>query len=77
MDQARIHEGIRRMRLLDVPDRTERTALSQLEAAECAALGETVGRCGGCPKRVFNRRFTRMPQIRVRGETNESAEAAR
>jgi hypothetical protein len=34
MDRARIHEGIRRMRFLDVPGRMERSALSQVEAAE-------------------------------------------
>jgi hypothetical protein len=34
MDLARIHEGIRRMRFVDVLGRTERSALSQLEAAE-------------------------------------------
>lgn len=33
MERARIHEGIRRMRFSDVLDRTERSELSQMEAA--------------------------------------------
>ena len=40
MDRARIHEGIRRMRFLDVLGRTERSALSQLEAAELLGVCE-------------------------------------
>jgi transposase len=40
MDRARIHEGIRRMRFLDVLERTERSALSQLEAAELLGVCE-------------------------------------
>ena len=34
MDRARIHEGIRRMRFTDVLGRSERSELSQMEAAE-------------------------------------------
>ena len=40
MDRARIHEGIRRMRFLDVLGRVERSALSQLEAAELLGVCE-------------------------------------
>ena len=40
MEWARIHEGIRRMRFLDVLGRTERSALSQLEAAELLGVCE-------------------------------------
>ena len=40
MDRARIHEGIRRMRFLDVLGRTERSALSQMEAAELLGVCE-------------------------------------
>jgi transposase len=40
MDRARIHEGIRRMRFLDVLGRTERSALSQVEAAELLGVCE-------------------------------------
>ena len=40
MDRARLHEGIRRMRFLDVLGRTERSELSQLEAAELLGVGE-------------------------------------
>jgi transposase len=40
MDRARIHEGVRRMRFLDVLGRTERSALSQVEAAELLGVCE-------------------------------------
>ena len=40
MDRARIHEGIRRMRFTDVLGRTERSELSQLEAAELLGISE-------------------------------------
>jgi hypothetical protein len=40
MDRARIHEGIWRMRFLDVLGRTERSALSQVEAAELLGVCE-------------------------------------
>ena len=40
MDRARIHEGIRRMRFADVFDRTERSELSQMEAAELLGISE-------------------------------------
>ena len=40
MDRARIHEGFRRMRFLDVLGRTERSGLSQLEAAELLGVCE-------------------------------------
>ena len=44
MDLARIHEGIRRMRFMDVLGRTERSALSQLEAAELLGVCERASR---------------------------------
>ncbi len=40
MDRARIPEGIRRMRFLDVLGRVERSALSQIEAAELLGVCE-------------------------------------
>jgi Homeodomain-like domain-containing protein len=40
MERARIHEGIRRMRFADVLGRTERSELSQLEAAELLGISE-------------------------------------
>lgn len=40
MDRARIHEGIRRMRFEDVLGRTERSELSQMEAAELLGISE-------------------------------------
>ncbi len=40
MDRARIHEGIRRMRFSDVLERTERSGLSQMEAAELLGISE-------------------------------------
>ena len=40
MDRARIHEGVRRMRFEDVLGRTERSELSQQEAAELLGVGE-------------------------------------
>lgn len=40
MDRARIHEGIRRMRFSDVLDRTERSELIQIEAAELLGISE-------------------------------------
>ena len=40
MDRARILEGIRRMRFTDVLDRTERSELSQMEAAELLCMSE-------------------------------------
>jgi hypothetical protein len=40
MDRARIHEGIRRMRFSDVLDRTERSELSHMEAAELLGISE-------------------------------------
>ena len=40
MDRARIHEGIRRMRFVDVLGRTERSELSQMEAAELLGVSE-------------------------------------
>jgi transposase len=40
MDRARIHEGIRRMRFADVLDRTQRSELSQMEAAELLGISE-------------------------------------
>ena len=40
MDRARIHEGIRRMRFADVLGRTERSELSQMEAAEFLGISE-------------------------------------
>lgn len=40
MDRARIHEGIRRMRFEDVLWRTEKSELSQIEAAELLGVSE-------------------------------------
>src|ERR1700683_822323 len=40
MDRARIHEGIRRMRFTDVLGRSERSELSQMEAAELRGISE-------------------------------------
>ena len=40
MDRARIHEGVRRMRFLDVLGRTERSELSQMEASELLGVCE-------------------------------------
>lgn len=40
MDRARIDEGIRRMRFLDVLSRTERSELSHMEAAELLGVSE-------------------------------------
>ncbi len=40
MDRARIHEGIRRMRFADVLGRSERSELSQIEAAELLGISE-------------------------------------
>jgi transposase len=40
MDRARIHEGIRRMRFEDVWGRSERSELSQIEAAELLGISE-------------------------------------
>jgi transposase len=40
MDRARIHEGIRRMRFTDVLGRSERSELSQIEAAEMLGISE-------------------------------------
>ena len=40
MDRARLHEGIRRMRFTDVLGRSERSELSQQEAAELLGISE-------------------------------------
>ena len=40
MDRARIHEGIRRMRFSDLIDRTERSELSQVDAAELLGISD-------------------------------------
>jgi transposase len=40
MDRARIHEGIRRMRFADILGRSERSELSQMEAAELLGVSE-------------------------------------
>jgi transposase len=40
MDRARLHEGIRRMRFTDVLSRSERSELSQMEAAELLGISE-------------------------------------
>jgi transposase len=40
MDRARIHEGIRRMRFEDVLDRSQRSGLSHMEAAELLGISE-------------------------------------
>jgi transposase len=40
MDRARIHEGVRRMRFEDVLGRSQRSELSQMEAAELLGISE-------------------------------------
>jgi transposase len=40
MDRARIHEGIRRMRFEDILGRSQRSELSQMEAAELLGISE-------------------------------------
>jgi transposase len=40
MDRARIHEGVRRMRFEDILGRSERSELSQMEAAELLGISE-------------------------------------
>lgn len=40
MDRARLHEGIRRMRFTDILGRSERSELSQMEAAELLGVSE-------------------------------------
>jgi transposase len=40
MDRARIHEGIRRMRFAEILGRSERSELSQMEAAELLGISE-------------------------------------
>jgi transposase len=40
MDRARLHEGVRRMRFADLLGRTERSELSQAEAAELLGVSE-------------------------------------
>jgi transposase len=40
MDRARLHEGIRRMRFTDILGRSERSELSQMEAAELLGISE-------------------------------------
>ncbi len=47
MDRARIHEGIRRMRFTDVLGRSERSELSQMEAAELLGISERTFRRWG------------------------------
>ena len=44
MDRAQIHEGIRRMRFADVLGRSERSELSQMEAAELLGISERTAR---------------------------------
>jgi transposase len=57
MDRARIHEGIRRMRFEDVLGRSERSELSQIEAAELLGVSE----------RTFRRWRDRHRQIGFEG----------
>ncbi len=40
MDRARIHEGIRQMRVSNVLGRSERSELSQMEASELLGISE-------------------------------------
>src|SRR4051812_23355040 len=40
MDRARIHEGVRRMRFENILDRSQRSELSQMEAAELLGISE-------------------------------------
>lgn len=46
MDRARIHEGIRRMRFTDILGRSERSELSQMEAAELLGILARLGNLG-------------------------------
>src|SRR5664279_2791606 len=46
MDRARIHEGVRRMRFEDILGRSERSELSQMEAAELLGISERTFRRG-------------------------------
>ena len=48
MDRARIHEGIRRMRFTDVLGRSERSELSQMEAAELLGVSERTFTVSAC-----------------------------
>ena len=68
MDRARIHEGIRRMRFTDVLGRSERSELSQMEAAELLGINERTfrrwrdrHRDGGLPG-LDDRRLTPSPR---------------
>ena len=45
MNRARLHEGIRQMRFTDVLGRSERSELSQVEAAELLGVSERTFRC--------------------------------
>jgi hypothetical protein len=57
MDRARIHEGIRRMRFEDVLGRSDRSELSQIEAAELLGVSE----------RTFRRWGDRHREMRLEG----------
>src|SRR5271156_6493890 len=68
MDRARIHEGIRRMRFEDVLGRSERSELSQMEAAELLGISERSfrrwrdrHRDGGL-EGLYDRRLIRSPR---------------
>ena len=52
MDRARIHEGICRMRFNDILARSERSELSQMEAAELLGISERTFRRDAKPPRT-------------------------
>ena len=68
MDRARIHEGIRRMRFTDILGRSERSELSQMEAAELLGISERTFRRwrarhrDGGPAGLDDRRLTPSPR---------------
>jgi transposase len=74
MDRARIHEGLRRMRFSDVLDRTERSELSQMEAAALLCMSERTfrrwrdrHRASGAPG-LDDRRLTPSPRRAPKAE---------
>src|ERR1700722_11722683 len=78
MDRARIHEGIRRMRCTDVLGRSERSELSQMEAAELLGISERTFRrwrdrhrdagLEGLDDRRLARRLASYPQSDVQAQ---------
>jgi transposase len=68
MDRARIHEGVRRMRFTDVLGRSERSELSQMEAAALLGISERTFRRwrdrhrDGGPPGLDDRRLVASPR---------------